>query len=62
MEDLNWSSHNEIKECVKEYSEKKSRLWSFEVKILLNRSNIRESFFQAVSNSTWAKSWLPRCR
>lgn len=31
-----------------------SRLWSFEVKRKLNRSNVRQSFFQAVSNSSWA--------
>ena len=29
-------------------------LWSFEVKVKINRSNVRESFFQAVSNSSWA--------
>jgi len=29
-------------------------LWSFEVKQLINRSNVRECFFQAVSNSSWA--------
>ena len=30
------------------------RLWSFEVKKELNTSNARKSFFQAVSNSSWA--------
>ena len=30
------------------------RLWSFEVKRQLNRGNVRECFFQAVSNSSWA--------
>jgi hypothetical protein len=29
-------------------------LYSFEIKIVLNKSNYRESFFQAVSNSSWA--------
>jgi hypothetical protein len=29
-------------------------LFSFELKLKLNRSNYRESFFQAVSNSSWA--------
>jgi uncharacterized protein len=38
--------------CV--YADKKTKLWSFEVKKLLNRSNVREAFFQAVSNSSWA--------
>ncbi len=30
------------------------KIYSFEVKKVLNRSNYRESFFQAVSNSSWA--------
>ena len=33
---------------------KRTKLWSFEVKILINRSNVRKRFFQAVSNSSWA--------
>ena len=54
MEDLTADWHTEIKGAVKEYADKKTKLWSFEVKLLLNRSNLRESFFQAVSNSSWA--------
>jgi len=54
MEDLSSDWHREIKDCVKEYADKKTKLWSFEVKILINRSNVREVFFQAVSNSSWA--------
>jgi hypothetical protein len=30
------------------------QLWSFEVKVNLSISNVRASFFQAVSNSSWA--------
>jgi hypothetical protein len=30
------------------------RLFSFEIKKSLNRANYRESYFQAVSNSSWA--------
>ncbi len=30
------------------------KIYSFELKKILNRSNYRESFFQAVSNSSWA--------
>ncbi|MCX7742050.1 MAG: HTH domain-containing protein [Tepidimonas sp.] len=30
------------------------RLWSFELKLKLGFSNLREAFFQAVSNSSWA--------
>jgi len=54
MEDLSSDWLREIKDCVQQYADKKSKLWSFEVKILINRSNVREAFFQAVSNSSWA--------
>ena len=43
-----------VKTCVKHSSGQNVRLWSFEVKKELNSSNIRSSFFQAVSNSSWA--------
>ncbi len=54
LQDLSDEWHQEIKDCVKQYADKKTKLWSFEVKILINRSNVREAFFQAVSNSSWA--------
>lgn len=54
MEDFGHDWNDEIKKCVKEIGDKRARLWSFEVKVLLNRSNVRESWFQAVSNSSWA--------
>lgn len=54
MEDLSQDWHREIKDCVQQYADKKTKLWSFEVKILINRHNVREVFFQAVSNSSWA--------
>ena len=54
MEVLTSGWHREIKSLVKECADKKTKLWSFEVKLLLNRSNVREMFFQAVSNSSWA--------
>jgi len=54
MEDLSGEWHREVKDCVQQYADKKTKLWSFEVKILINRSNVREVFFQAVSNSSWA--------
>lgn len=55
MEDLtqDWESQ-EIKDCFKVSPDKKTKLWSVEVKLKINRSNVREVFFQAVSNSTWA--------
>ena len=55
MEDLSQDWHREVKDCVQQYAaDKKTKLWSFEVKALINRSNLREAFFQAVSNSSWA--------
>ncbi|NMQ28491.1 HrgA protein [Candidatus Accumulibacter phosphatis] len=54
MEDLGAEWHHEVKNCVKQYSDKRTKLWSFEVKLLINRSNVRECFFQAVSNSSWS--------
>ena len=54
IEDLSSDWHRETKDCVQEYAANKSKLWSFEAKILINRSNVREAFFQAVSNSSWA--------
>ena len=44
----------DLRDCVRVLGERRARLWSFEVKLLLNRSNARKSFFQAVSNSSWA--------
>jgi uncharacterized protein len=54
IEDLGVEWKQEVQDCVKQYSDKRTKLWSFEVKILINRSNVRECFFQAVSNSSWA--------
>jgi hypothetical protein len=54
MEDLSQEWHKEIKNVVQEISDQKTKLWSFEVKKFINRSNIREVYFQAVSNSSWS--------
>lgn len=54
MEDLGVNWHPKVRECASQYFDKQIRLWSFEVKLILNRSNVREYFFQAVSNSSWA--------
>jgi hypothetical protein len=43
-----------LRDCIRVLGERRAPLWSFEVKLLLNRSNARKSFFQAVSNSSWA--------
>ncbi|MEO1178927.1 MAG: HrgA protein [Pseudomonadota bacterium] len=54
MEDLSSGWIREIIDTAKEYSDKKTKLWSFEVKLRINLSNVREVYFQAVSNSSWS--------
>lgn len=54
LEDLTLDWTPEVRNCVSEAGAQKARMWSFEVKLLLNRSNVREAYFQAVSNSSWA--------
>ncbi len=54
FENLSREWHTEIKQCVQQISDRRTKLWSFEVKKLINRSNVREAYFQAVSNSSWA--------
>jgi len=46
VKDLSHDWHREIKDCVKECSDRRAELWSFEVKIKINRSNVREVFFK----------------
>ncbi|MET3590137.1 hypothetical protein ABID23_001235 [Bartonella silvatica] len=40
IQDLSYEWHREIKGCVLQYFDKKTELWSFEVKIFINRSNL----------------------
>ncbi|WP_444892016.1 COG2958 family protein [Microbulbifer sp. TRSA001] len=54
LENLTASWSTEIRACASQYADQRTRLWSFEVKCRLNRSNSRECFFQALSNSSWA--------
>lgn len=54
LEDLASEWSVKVTECAKQYGDKKAKLWSFEVKRLINTSNVRRTFFQAVSNSSWA--------
>ncbi|OED39018.1 HrgA protein [Chromatiales bacterium (ex Bugula neritina AB1)] len=54
MEDLAADWHPEVQSCIAQHSDKRTKLWSFEAKLLINRSNVRECFFQAASNSSWA--------
>ncbi|GAA7570546.1 COG2958 family protein [Helicobacter pylori] len=44
----------ETLEFLQHTSQKRHKLFSFELKIRINFSNLKESYFQAVSNSTWA--------
>ena len=54
LEDIGAHWEHTVKECIAYYGDKRTRLWSFEVKKTVNMSNVREAFFQAVSNSSWA--------
>ncbi|WP_102961537.1 COG2958 family protein [Mangrovicella endophytica] len=54
IEDLTRGWDRELKECISQTGDPRARLWSAEVKRLINRSNVREAYFQAVSNSTWS--------
>ena len=54
LEDIGAHWEHTVKECIASYGDKRTRLWSFEVKKTVNMSNVREAFFQAVSNSSWA--------
>ena len=54
LEDLTRGWDAELRHCVRETGDARALLWSLEVKRHLNRANVRESYFQAVSNSSWA--------
>ncbi|TIP06450.1 MAG: HrgA protein [Mesorhizobium sp.] len=54
IEDLTAGLNPEVVSAIRESRDQRLRLWSFEVKMLVNRSNARETYFQAVSNSSWA--------
>lgn len=54
LESLALGLNLEVAEAIKVSSDRKVKLWSLEIKVLLNRSNVREAYYQAVSNSSWA--------
>lgn len=55
MEDLASSWKNEeVKKLADESNSKKARLWSIEVKCDVDKTSVRQNFFQAVANSSWA--------
>ena len=43
-----------VRECAKTLADLRARQWSFEVKISVHLGNVREAYFQAVSNSSWS--------
>lgn len=59
--DKNWVGT--VRECANLFPTRKARLISVEVKLRLTAGDIRESFFQTVSNSHWAnRSYLAATR
>jgi len=48
----NWSKT--VRQLVSNRNEPRTLMYSFEVKKVVNTSNVREVFFQTVSNSSWA--------
>lgn len=54
LEDLSRDWHEQVRQCVKECAARRTRMWSFEVKREISRANVRECFFQTLSNSSWA--------
>lgn len=54
LEPLSEKFETSVKDCIRNSNQTPMRLWSFEVKKQLTLGNLRESFFQTVSNSSWA--------
>ena len=46
--------HKDVEKIIRAIQAPKVKFWSFEVKPEITVGNLRENFFQAVSNSTWA--------
>lgn len=54
LEPLDKGWDDVVRSCVRSGNYSSVRLWSFEVKKHLTKSNVRKYFFQAVSNSSWS--------
>ena len=54
LEDLASGWDYQMKDLSAKAGARQAKLWSFEVKLEVPRSKVREYYFQAVSNSTWA--------
>ena len=62
MEDLSSGWDDKVKRYAFEVREKAVKLWSLEVKSEIKRSDLRDCFFQAVGNSSWANiGYLVAC-
>ncbi len=56
LQNLSKDWDDDVINCANKHAFNKTSLWSFEVKIKINLSNVREYFFQTVSNSSWANN------
>lgn len=56
LQNLSKDWNDDVINCANKHAFNKTSLWSFEVKIKINLSNVREYFFQTVSNSSWANN------
>lgn len=54
VQDLRDGWHKDIRSFANLHGAPRCRLWSFEVKLLVNRANLRDYYLQAVANSSWA--------
>jgi hypothetical protein len=54
VEDISGNWNDNVKNCVGKMGGRQARLWAFEVKREIKSSDVRQFFFQAVSNSSWA--------
>lgn len=54
LKNLSEKWNSDVISCANKHAFNKTSVWSFEVKIKINSSNVRECFFQTVSNSSWA--------
>lgn len=56
LKNLSEGWNMDVINCSNKHAFNKTSLWSFEVKVKINLSNVREYFFQTVSNSSWANN------
>ena len=54
LENLSKDWNDNVIKCANANAFNKTSLWSFEVKLKINLSNVRSDFFQTVANSSWA--------